>query len=127
LDRKTPQKLLLLAGEPSPGGTVTRLSLDVTTEGTTRITIAVSGEIDLATAPQLDACLVSHPDTDITLDLSGVGFLGTAGLTSLVRGYNMLRAAGYSLRTTGEPDHVLAVIDVAGLTNALHGDDPAAS
>jgi anti-sigma B factor antagonist len=86
--------------------------------------VAVSGEVDMATAPQLSACLRSHTDQDITVDLSGVGFLDSSGLNALVHAYKLLLAAGHTLRTTGEADHILKIMDTTGLTKMLHGEDP---
>ena len=99
-----------------------QLSLDVrATAGT--VVIAVAGEIDMATAPQLDACLCEHTDADVVIDLSGVTFLDSSGLSTLVSARRSLRETGHTLRTTGEQDHVRAVLEIAGLLGPLHGED----
>ncbi|MFE9751376.1 STAS domain-containing protein [Saccharothrix saharensis] len=63
-----------------------QLGLDVrtATEGVT--VVSVSGEVDMLTAPQLRASALQHLDAGSTLvlDLSGVSFLGSAGLAVLV-------------------------------------------
>ncbi|MCE6994659.1 STAS domain-containing protein [Saccharothrix sp. S26] len=63
-----------------------QLGLDVrtATEGVT--VVSVSGEVDMLTAPQLRAGALPHLDAGSTLvlDLSGVSFLGSAGLAVLV-------------------------------------------
>ena len=105
---------------------MTPISIDIRSEGPSRITIAVSGEVDMATAGQLGDCVISHADKDITLDLSGVGFLDSSGLTALARGYNALRAAGHTLRTTGEQDHIQKILELTGLDKILHGEEPTA-
>jgi anti-sigma B factor antagonist len=100
---------------------VTALSFDITHDGPSRITIAVSGEVDMETAPQLRDCLIAHADKDITVDLEGVGFLDSSGLSALIHGYKRLRAAQRTLRTTGESDTILTVMDIAGVTEIFHG------
>jgi anti-anti-sigma factor len=52
------------------------------------VTIHVSGEVDLCTAPDLADILhreVRGPVDDVVVDLSGVTFLGVAGLNCLLR------------------------------------------
>jgi anti-sigma B factor antagonist len=100
---------------------MSELSFDVTADGPSRVVIAVSGEIDLSTARQLDDCLCAHADCDLTVDLSNVNFLDSSGLAALVHGYNVLHNAGHRFRTTGEQDNVLTVMDVASLTKIFHG------
>jgi anti-anti-sigma factor len=100
-----------------------QLSLDVRATGADGpVVIAVAGEVDMATAPQLDACLSAHSDRDVTVDLSGVTFLDSTGLSTLVTARRALGATGHTLRTTGEQDHVRTVLEVAGLLGPLHGD-----
>ena len=99
---------------------MTALSLDITLDEPSRITIAVSGELDMETARQFDAWLGGHTDKDVTVDLEGVGFLDSSGLSSLIRGYKLVHAAGHTFRTIREPDHVRTVMDIAGVTDIFH-------
>ena len=101
------------------------LSLDITSDGPSRITIAVSGEVDMASAPQLDDCLNSYANEDITVDLKDCGFLDSSGLGTLIRAYKLTRSEGHTLRTVNEPDHILKVLEIAGLANMFHGEGPA--
>ena len=69
--------------EPSGGQTVT-----VTIEKHGRASVVVvSGDIDMVTAPEVEKALITavraRPDT-LVVDLTGVAFLGSAGLTALV-------------------------------------------
>ena len=102
------------------------LSFDVKSHGPDGVVIAVAGEVDMATAPQLADCLLDHADTDVMVDLSQVGFLDSAGLNVLVQAYKRLRNEGNRLRTTGEQDHVLAAIKASGLDDYFHADNPPA-
>jgi anti-sigma B factor antagonist len=100
---------------------MSELSFDVTADGPSRVVIAVSGEVDPLTARQLADCLCAHADCDVTVDLSNVRFLDSSGLAALVHAYKVLRNAGRRLRTTGERDNVLTVMDVTNLTDVFHG------
>ena len=93
------------------------LTFDITRDGPTRVTIAVHGEIDMATAPQLLDYITDHADQDIVLDLSGVAFIDSRGIAALMHGYKLLDQQSHHLRTTGEQDNVLKVLDVTGVTD----------
>lgn len=80
--------------------------------------LSVAGEIDMATAPVLrdgvDAVLRPAVDTAV-VDLSGVSFLASAGLTVLLdaRRAAGLRQIGLRLVATQRP--VLRALEVAGI------------
>lgn len=60
-------------------------------------TIAVSGELDMASAPRLGAALRRLQDSgqrDIVLDLSNLQFCDSSGLSVFVQAHRDLRAAG---------------------------------
>jgi anti-anti-sigma factor len=100
------------------------LSFDVRSHGADCVVIAVAGEVDMATAPQLADCVLDHPDTDVVVDLSQVGFLDSSGLNVLVQAYKRLQERGHTLRTAAEQDHVLRVIKMSGLDGYFHADNP---
>ncbi|QWF77799.1 STAS domain-containing protein [Amycolatopsis sp. CA-230715] len=58
--------------------------------------IVLTGEIDLSTAPRLDACvdaLFRGPMPKVVVvDMNGVGFLGSAGMASLLRAQEQARS-----------------------------------
>ena len=60
--------------------------------------IAVHGELDLEGAPELRTVLVDaieeHPGQDVVVDLEGVGFIDSAGISVLLGGLE--RAAAVS-------------------------------
>ena len=72
------------AGEP-PGLTSTALDLAVRTVGAA-VVIAVEGELDLQTIPQLVDAVATAEATDLTvvIELSRVTFLGSAAMGVLV-------------------------------------------
>jgi anti-sigma B factor antagonist len=98
------------------------LSLDVSSDDAGRVVIAVAGEVDMATAPQLAHCLLGHTGTDVVVDLSEVTFMDSTGMTALVQGYNAARKSGCTLRTTGERDVIRRVIEISGLDGMFHGE-----
>ncbi len=65
--------------------------------------LIVVGEIDICTAPQLQASLHQVPRTDLVLDLSAVGFLGMAGLHLITEIHDRLRAADHRLVVVESP------------------------
>ena len=100
-----------------------QLSIDVRAADAGRaLVVVVAGEIDMATAPQLESCLTDHADRDVTVDLSEVTFVDSTGLAVLVSARRVLGDAGHTLRTTGEQDKVRMVLETAGLLGPLHGD-----
>jgi anti-anti-sigma factor len=72
-------------------------------------TICVRGEIDLATAPELEAALLGVDDRTVDLDLSGVTFCDACGLGVLDRARQRL---GDRLRVRGSSAHVRKVARV---------------
>jgi anti-sigma B factor antagonist len=98
------------------------LSFDVRHDGAWLV-VAVAGEVDMATAPQLRDCLTEHQDTDVIVDLSRVGFLNSSGITVLVDAYKELHDNGHRLRTASEQDHVLALIKLCGLDDIFHAEE----
>jgi anti-sigma B factor antagonist len=103
---------------------MTELSLDVNSDQAGQVIITVAGEIDMVTAPQLAECILERAQTNVVVDLSNVTFLDSAGITALVHGYRALRENGYTLRTTGERDMILRVLEISGLDGLFHGDTP---
>jgi anti-anti-sigma factor len=105
---------------------LSELQIDILADEPGRaVTIAVTGEVDLASAPQLVECLSRYTDRDVVVDLSGVGFLDSNGINALIQGYNALRDTGHTLRTVGERDHVLNLLQLTGVTEIVHDHEGA--
>jgi anti-anti-sigma factor len=78
--------------------------------------ITVSGELDEDTAPSLlEAAFLAHfvRETDITVDVSQLSFVGAAGLNALVELYQAQRRAGRTLRVVGAGPHLHRVFRAA--------------
>ena len=100
---------------------MTHVSIDIRELGERHVVVAIAGEIDLATAPCLEGALRWYRDCDVVVDLSAVRFLGSSGLTVLIRAQQQLLQTGHTLRTTGESDIVLTALRIAGLEDTFHG------
>jgi anti-sigma B factor antagonist len=98
------------------------LSLDAT-EKRRSVVITAVGEVDVASAAELERYIRDYVDRDVTVDLNGVTFMDSSGITVLVRVQRLVIDAGHMLRVTGERANVRRVLEIAGLYDALHGTD----
>jgi anti-sigma B factor antagonist len=84
------------------------------------LTISLSGELDVASAQMLEETLLdgcSSGASEIVLDLSGVEFMDSTGLSAILRGKAICDAHGcaYSLTPAQRPvDHVFRTTGVRG-------------
>jgi len=105
------------------------LSLDIET-GSHGPTVRVSGEIDIATAPRLRACLASLADElVVAVDLSDVPFVESSGIAVLIAEHKRRAAAGGQLVITGSSPLALRVFELTGVDHLLNldGDAPASN
>jgi anti-anti-sigma factor len=87
---------------------------------------AVGGELDLATAPELFETVssrISAGDRHIVLDLSGLTFCDSAGLSLFVRLQRQLEELGGDLTLAAPTPIVRRVLDVTGLAAAFGSHD----
>lgn len=91
------------------------LTVEVRTGATT--TIVLTGDLDPATAPRLQAAIDDHADgaQAIVLDLAGVSFLDSSGLRVLVAANEALRGRGIALTLRSPSDNVRRLLDLTGL------------
>jgi len=76
--------------------------------------LTVSGRVDSSTAPRLDQTLkglLDNKRSRIVLDLSGVAYLSSAGLRTMVS----CRRSGGDLRLANPSKRVKQVLELAGL------------
>ena len=83
-------------------------------------TVTISGEVDSSTAPGLRNCLlevIARPGTSpIDVDLRGVTFLDSAGLSALATAHRAATAAGRTLRMRcGTARSVVRPLQITGL------------
>jgi anti-sigma B factor antagonist len=87
-----------------------------------RIVVALSGELDLATAPMLRACLdspVLHGTADVEIDMAELTYLDSAGMSVLVQHWRDLNASGGSLVVFNASPMALRLFGITGLTPLL--------
>ena len=80
--------------------------------------LAVSGEVDVYTAPALRdriADLLDSGQHQLVIDLGGVEFLDSTGLGVLVAGLNRAREVGGSLALVCPQERVLKLFRITGL------------
>ena len=99
-------------------GDETLLHLDVKRPRAGTVVVAVHGEVDMLTAPELAAGLEQQLDraSALVVDLSEVEFFGAAGLEVLVQVQSETRQRGLSLRLVVGPHlrRLLALVDLEG-------------
>lgn len=86
------------------------------------ITLEVSGEIDLHSAPQLRAELVNVTEGSvprIVVDLAEVTFIDSTGIGAIVGGLKRAREKGGTLVFANAQQRVHRVFEITGLLQAL--------
>ena len=86
------------------------------------ITLTMSGELDLLSAPVLEQALgrLAEPDVDlIILDLRGLGFMDSTGLHLLVQAQQQAHDSGRSFALVRGGEQVQRLLDVTGVADAL--------
>jgi anti-anti-sigma factor len=84
--------------------------------------VVVSGDLDLSTAPKLWSALepaIEQGAQTVVLDISGVGFLDSSGVSVIVRALKLLRDADRSLVVRSPQLQARKVLEVTGLTGIL--------
>lgn len=84
--------------------------------------LAVTGEVDVYTAPRLREKLVelvSQGKHQIVVDLEGVDFLDSTGLGVLVGGLKRLRSHEGELSLVCTRQRILKVFEITGLTKVF--------
>ena len=97
------------------------LSLATRTLGD-RTVVAVTGEIDVYTAPKLREQIVTLVDEGqyhLVIDMSGVEFLDSTGLGVLVGGLKRVRAHDGSLALVCDEERILKIFRITGLTKVF--------
>ncbi|MGW0425227.1 STAS domain-containing protein [Streptomyces sp. NPDC003015] len=82
------------------------------------VVLRVTGELDHHTAPQLTQALDSAPfapGVPLVIDLGGVSYCDSTGITVLVTAYHRAEAAGCPFSLTGLSDYLTRVFHTVGL------------
>jgi anti-sigma B factor antagonist len=87
-----------------------------------RYVISVSGEVDLATSPELDSAVIAALESGaqgLAVDLSDVTFMDSSGLGVIVRGLKRCREADIELDLVITNERVLKVFGITGLDQVI--------
>ena len=93
-----------------------------TTPGSDRYVITVSGEVDLATSPELDTAIIAAIESgtaSLAIDLTDVSFMDSSGLGVIVRGLKRCREADKDLDLVITNERVLKVFGITGLDQVI--------
>ncbi len=97
--------------------------MDITTSDSSAGTVvAVTGELDVFTAPALEQELqrcIESGKADIVVDLSGVDFLDSTGLGVMVKALKWAREAGGGLRVVATEERITKVFTITGLDEVM--------
>lgn len=86
--------------------------------------VSIEGELDLASAGELESCLAEltgSPVTGLVVDLTGVTFIDSAGINALLKGRRLAEAGGRAYRVCNASGLVREVLDVTGVWQHLTG------
>lgn len=90
------------------------------------LVVAITGRLDAVTAPELDvqcAQWLKADQTKVVVDLSGLEYISSAGLRSILSAAKQLKTAGGGIAFCGLSGMVLEVFSVSGFTGLfpVHG------
>ena len=92
------------------------------------VVVIATGEIDLWSAPEVNATLARYGtrDTSVVLDLRGVTFMDSSGLGLIVESNQRARTRGFRFAiAVGGASDVHRILEMSGLTKVLEFvDDP---
>lgn len=80
--------------------------------------LAVIGEVDAATAPQLEECLLDllhRPLERLTVDMRATTFIDSTGLRALVAGLSRARQCGVEFTVASPTASVRKILEIAGV------------
>jgi anti-anti-sigma factor len=93
-----------------------------TTFGEDAVVVRLIGELDQSTTPQLEACLDTlraDGAPDIRLDLSGLSFCDSSGISAMLTASKRVRKQGGHLSIVSPQPAVRSVLEITGLLDYL--------
>lgn len=96
------------------------MEINTTIDGT-NATVALVGNLTVATVPKLETAFADLPEdvADLTLDLAELDYVASAGLRVIVSQAKNMARNGNSMRITNPNEEVMEVFDVTGLIDIL--------
>lgn len=112
-----------MSDTPSVGARQLTIATRLGTDGV--VLLRVIGEIDLATVPKLHSALRTSlvgpaSPTAVRVDLAATSFIDAAGVGALVDAREAARRAGVGFAVDNPTGVVRRLLDILGLTDALH-------
>ena len=95
--------------------------MTITTEQTNeKMTMHISGKLDIITAPDLEKAINELPEeiTELVLDMSELGYISSAGLRVLLGAHKKFENKG-SMKLIGVCDEVMEIFEMTGFANIL--------
>ncbi len=107
--------------DPSPSsGAGSRLAIQQHLAGNHQ-TILIAGELDMASAPELEALvsrLASRPG-ELVLDVKGITFMDSSGVRLILRVVELCQETGCRFEVRSLTPQIRRLLDVAGVLNYL--------
>jgi anti-sigma B factor antagonist len=110
------------AGEPAPGPVPLPEGLEIDVRGTGPVTVRLTGDLDLRTAPALGERLRDLSGSDVVVECDGLRFVDSIGVTLLVRMHQEFETRGSSLALRGITGVPQRTLEILGLTETLDID-----
>jgi anti-sigma B factor antagonist len=107
--------------EIEKGRNSVELGIETSARGAT-VVVAVTGDVDIHTAPHLQDCLdalVAERRPAVVVDLAGVNFLDSSALGVLIAAQRQLGEAGGELRLAAPRAHVRKIFQITRLTEVI--------
>jgi anti-sigma B factor antagonist len=92
------------------------------------LTVTVRGDVDLATAPDLEAKVREAFDqspSSVVIDLAALSFIDSSGLRALVAVSNEARSRDLAIALRSVPRHAQRVLEMTGLSDWFDRDGTA--
>jgi anti-anti-sigma factor len=106
------------------------LNIEVEPAGHGEVVMAVQGELDCSTAPELREAITAILNrggvTTIGLDLRGLGFVDSTGIGTLVVAQRICAAVGVRLKLTAVSPFAARLLGLVGIADALGMPESAA-
>jgi anti-anti-sigma factor len=95
------------------------------------VVLRLSGDVNMATGPQLDTCLAEAvsagvPPALVVIDLSGVTHFGSVGVALLTSYHERCLAAGTAMQVVPGEGPAMRILATAGPRLQIHASEPAA-
>jgi anti-sigma B factor antagonist len=91
----------------------------------TRTTVILTGEIDMLTAPDLEAVVrpLCGGPSEVVLDLSRVTFVDSTALRTIISAQQLCARAGSRLSLVPGPEQVQRVFEITGMYDLFQWQD----